>query len=402
MKLNRSSLLLVSLAFSSLSHAAAFQLYELGTPIVATAGVGQAAVASDASTVYFNPAGMNALPTTEIMLGSEMVLPYANFSADSANTISGNNGGNGGMLLPSVGGYFVYNYSLRLKMGFGVASPYAGALYYNNHWVGRYIVQQMGLITINVNPALAYQVNDWLSLGAGISVEYANLYQTVALPLTSTVDGQASVDTGSVSPGFNLGVFLIPRDTTKLGITYRSQIVHHLSGNVNFLNISDTPSVTTKLVMPANMIASISQQINPQFTLLGEAGWAHWSTMRNAVVTVDGFSAVTPENWHDTYRLGLAGQYQLPSPVLLQAGMSFDSSPTSRSHRTPNLPMDRQIRIGAGLQYFATKDATLSLSYEYMNMGNAPITNSSNLGILSGDYSRNYTNFFQASLNVRC
>ncbi len=402
MKLNRSSLLLASLFLSQLSYAAAFQLYELGTPIVATAGVGQAAVASDASTVYFNPAGMNALPATEIMLGSEIVLPYANFSANSINTILGNNGGNAGMLVPGVGGYFVYNYSPRLKMGFGVASPYAGALFYNNHWVGRYIVQQMALLTINVNPAIAYQVNEWLSLGAGVSLEYASLYQTVALPLTSTIDGQASISASDVSPGFNLGIFLTPRETTQLGVTYRSQIVHHLHGNVNFLNISNTPSVQTKLVMPANMIASISQKITPQFSLLGEIGWAHWSTMRNAVVTIDGFSAVTPENWHDTYRIGLAGQYHLPSPVLLQAGISFDSSPTSRSHRTPNLPMDRQIRLGAGLEYIATKATTLGLSYEYMNMGNAPITNSSRVGILSGSYSRNYSNFFQASLNVKC
>lgn len=405
MKLRRLSLLFTAASpflFSSPAQAAAFQLYELGTPIVGTAGVGQAAVANDASTVYFNPAGMTALPATQIMLGSEVVLPYTNFSPNSGTTIAGSNGGSAGVLLPALSGYFVYNYAPKLKLGLGITSPYAGALFYANHWVGRYIVQQMYLFTVNVNPAIAYQINNWLALGAGVSIEYASLYQTVALPVQPTVDGQASVNTGNVAPGFNLGMFLTPYPNTKIGVAYRSQIVHHLSGNVNFLNISTTPSAHTKMVMPANIIASISQNINNQFTLLGELGWANWSSMRNTVLTVDGFSAVTPQNWHDTYRIGLGGQYHMQVPLLLQAGISYDSSPTSSAKRTPNLPMDRQIRIGAGIEYFISKAATFGLSYEYLNFGSAPINNMSSLGTLSGNYSRNYANFFQASLNVSC
>ncbi len=405
MKLRRLSLLLTAsapLLFSPIVQAAAFQLYELGTPIIGTAGVGQAAIANDASTVYFNPAGMTALPSTEIMLGSEIILPYANFSPNSSNTISGNNGSNAGVLSPSVGGYFVYNYAPKLKMGLGVTSPYAGELYYTNHWVGRYIVQQMALMTINVNPAIAYQINDWISLGAGASIEYASLYQTVALRLDPTLDGQASINTGSFAPGFNLGVFLTPYAGTQVGLAYRSQIVHHLKGAINFLNIGTTPTARTKMVMPANIIASLSQHVNEQFTVLGELGWANWSSMRNTVLTVDGYSAVTPQKWNDTYRIGLGGQYRVQPPLLLQAGVSYDSSPTTSSKRTPNLPMDRQIRVGAGLEYFMTKAITLGLSYEYMNMGSAPINNTSSMGTLSGDYSRNYANFFQASLNVSC
>lgn len=405
MKRRRLSLFLAASAplfMSQLAYAAAFQLYELGTPIVGTAGVGQAAVANDASTVYFNPAGMTDLPATEVMLGSEVILPYTNFSANSSNTIAGNNGGNAGQLAPIVSGYYVYNFSPKFKMGLGVTSPYAGALYYTNHWVGRYIVQQMSLLTINVNPAIAYKINDWLSLGAGASIEYASLYQTVALRLSPVVDGQASINTGNFAPGFNLAVFLTPYPTTKIGIAYRSQIVHHLTGNINFLNISTTPAVRTKMVMPANIIASISQHVNDQFTVLGELGWADWSSMRNTVLTVDGFSAVTSQNWSNTYRVGLGGQYHFQSPLLLQAGVSYDSSPTTSSKRTPNLPMDRQIRVGAGVEYNMSRAITLGLSYEYMNMGSAPIHNTSKIGTLSGSYSRNYTNFFQASLNVSC
>ena len=57
-RLRLSLLAASSLLVSQLSYAAAFQFYELGAPSNGTAGVGQAALASDASTAYFNPAGM--------------------------------------------------------------------------------------------------------------------------------------------------------------------------------------------------------------------------------------------------------------------------------------------------------------------------------------------------------
>lgn len=390
----------LSLFCNQFAHAAAFQLYELGTPIVGTADVGQAAIASDASTAYFNPAGMAVLPNTQFMLGSQMILPYMNFSADPTTTIRGSNGGNAGSLIPGIGGFFSYHFSPQLAMGVSLTAPYGGMLNYDDHWVGRYSVQQMTLYTLNLNPVVAYRFNDWLSVGAGFAIEYANLYQSLGLSLIPFLDGQVTIKTDNTAVGYNLGILLTPTAQTKIGVAYRSQIVHHLGGSISLLNLSQTPHVTTKLVMPANVIVSVAQLISDNVTLLGEAGWANWSSMFDTIVTVDGFSAVTPNHWHDTYRVGLGGQYR-PNPcLLLQAGVSYDSSPTSSSHRLPNLAMDQQIRVGAGLAYDLIKAVTLGLSYEYINFGKAKIKNTSNYGVLAGDYSRNFGNVLQISLNA--
>lgn len=405
MKSLRWSLLSTSISiffFSPLSYAAAFQFYELGAPINGTAGVGQTTITDNASTAYYNPAGMASLPASELLLGSQLILPYINFSPNSANTISGNNGSNAGSLIPAADGYFVYSFSPRLKFGISLTTPYGGSLNYNDHWVGRFNVQQMILYTLNLNPAAAFQINRWLAVGGGIAIEYANLYQTVALPITPLIDGQATLKVDNTSPGFNLGMLITPTDTTKLGIAYRSQIIHHLHGNISFFNIAATPQASTKLVMPANIIASITQDITHQFTVLGELGWSHWSSMTNTIVNVHGFSAVTEENWHDTYRVGLAGQYKPTPSFLLQVGASFDSSPTSSAHRTPNLPMDRQIRVGTGIQYEMIQAVNLGVSYEYINFGRASINNASSVGVLAGSYSRNFANVVQASLNIDC
>jgi long-chain fatty acid transport protein len=401
-QVSKLALIISMMSCSSLTYAAAFQFYELGTPVIGTAGVGQAANANDASTAYFNPAGMSALATSQVMLGGQFILPYTNFSPNTSNTITGNNGGTASLLAPGFDSYYVYRATPKLGLGVSLTSPYGGAYSYNDHWVGRYIVQQMTFYTIDLNPVVSYQLNSWLSLGAGIVFEYANLNQNFALPIAPTVDGQADINVDNLNTGFNLGVLVTPDSATKVGVAYRSQIVHHLHGNSDFLNIASTPATQSRMTMPANIIVSMTRMLSDKFTLLGEAGWSDWSSMRNTIVTVDGFTEVTPLNWNSTYRVGLGGRYQFRPALLLQAGVSYDSSPTNTNQRLPSLPVDRQIRFGAGLEYALIKAVTLATSYEYMNLGKAHINNTTALGTLSGSYPRNYANVFQISLNVSC
>lgn len=391
--------LIGTFVLSNAVFAAAFQLYELGTPIVGTAAVGQAAVAEDASISYFNPAGMELLQRSQFMLGSQLLLPYTNFSKNSSTTISGNNGGNAAALTPGMNLYYVYSYSPRLKLGISFTSPYGGSLSYNDGWVGRYVVQDATFYTINLNPSIAYRFNDWAAVGVGASLEYMNLQETVALPIIKLIDGQAKISVANYAPGFNLGVMFTPYQSTKIGVAYRSQVNHHLHGNTTFLRINANPTTSTRMVMPQNAILSLAQDFN-QFTLLGELGWSNWSSMHDTILTVANFSAVTPLNWNNTYRVGMGLQYRFDPCFLIQAGASYDSSPTSSSHRLPDLPMDRQIRVGAGVIYKIIQHVALGASYEYWNLGNANINNASSDGVLSGSYSRNYANTFQVSMNV--
>lgn len=390
-----------SLFLSNTVFAGGFQLYELGTPIVGTAAVGQAAVANDASISYFNPAGMTQLSGSQFMLGSVMLLPDTHFSVGSSNTIPGNNGNDAGILTPIIGSYFVYSFSQPLKFGISLTSPYGGDLNYADGWVGRYEVQQTQFYALDLNPAMAYQVNNWFSLGVGATLEYANLNQTVALPLSldPVVDGQANIKVHSYAPGYNVGILLTPSNCTKIGITYRSRITHNLSGTTTFLRIPNMPTTTTKLIMPQNMIASLSQSVSDKFILLAELGWADWSSMKSSVVVIDGFSVATSLDWRDTYRVGLGLQYKVNPLLTLQAGASYDSSPTDASHRTPDLPVDKQIRGGLGATLQVNPAVDLGFSYEYINFGRAPIDTTSFVGRLQGSYGRNYANTVQMSVN---
>jgi long-chain fatty acid transport protein len=408
MKFLTKSLLISSLISTNIIYAAAFQYYELGTPIIGTAAVGQAVIANDASTAYFNPANMTSLNASQLMLGSEILIPFTKFNPDNETTIPGDNGGEAATLLPGMSLFYVYSYSPQLKFGVSLTSPYGGMLNYDDGWVGRYNVQQTQFYTLNLNPALAYQFNKMFAVGGGFSVEYANVYQTTAFPLPldlpppleGPVEGQATVKTHNTAFGLNVGVLFTPYPSTKIGLAYRSQIKHDLKGDTEFLRTLQSGSTKTQMIMPQNIILSVDQKIYQQFDLLAELGWANWSTMKDAIVDIEGFTTTTELDWNDTYRVGVAGQYHVTPNLLLQTGVSYDSSPTSRNKRTPDLPMDRQIRAGIGVIYSIMRMIQIGFSYEYVNLGNADIYNRSSNGVLSGSYSKNYLNVLQASVSV--
>lgn len=390
-----------SLLVSQSSFSAAFQLYELGTPIIGTAAVGQAVVSEDASASYFNPAGMSQLTNSHFMLGSQAILPYFNFSVKRRQTtISGDNGGNAGTLTPGLDLYYVQALTPCWRLGISFTSPYGGLLNYDNGWVGRYNTQNLQLFVLDLNPVVSYKINDSFSVGGGLVIEYANLYQTLALPFRRDDDGQANIKVDNTSSGINLGVLFTPACGTKVGLTYRTQIKHKLRGKTTFLRIGVTPATSTQITIPANLMLSAAKEITCKLTLLGELGWTNWSSMKSNTLDIARFSPSTILNWKNTYRIGVASQYILNPALLLQAGISYDSSPTKPSRRTPNLPADKQLRVGVGFIHAICQAAKIGLSYEYANFGKAAIQSDSLIGNFSGSYRRNFLNTVQISIDV--
>jgi long-chain fatty acid transport protein len=393
--------LLALLFFPLASLAGGFQIYEQGNPAIGTANVGQAAFANDASTAYFNPAGMTQLCDSQMLLGSQFVATNSQFAPNNNTTFSGNNGGQAGSLLPAGGIYDVFSFSPDLRFGMSVTGPYAGFLNYNNGWVGRYFVQDTLLITVNINPAIAYRINPWLSVGAGASLEYSRLNETIGIfrPFFPNDDGQADLKLENYAPGFNLGILLTPSEFTRIGIAYRSKITHDLKGDIAFLRLDATPAVSSEIIEPQNVIASIYHDVTEKLTLLGEVGWADWSVFQNTPINIRGITLSVPRNWKNTYRVGGGVEYKFFPNLQWQSGISYDTSPTNAADRLPDLPVDRQIRVGTGIIYTTKKNVRLGLQTEYVNFGKSEINHITRIGTLSGDYSNNYAVILAANVN---
>jgi long-chain fatty acid transport protein len=158
--------------------------------------------------------------------------------------------------------------------------------------------------------------------------------------------------------------------------------------------------VSVIIKTPQSVISSFSQEIAPDFTLLGEVAWVNWKVFKNTDVQIAGITLPTPKNWKNTYRLGIGGHYLVCENWIAKGGVSYDSSPCNERERLPNLPVDKQWRIGTGLLYKTCENVELGLDYEYISFGKASIFNATRLGTLSGHYVRNRGQVFAIHMNI--
>src|SRR5262249_39544704 len=86
---------------ASSSWAAGLYLYELGTPDLGTAQAGQAALPQAASLVVRTPAGMTRLEGSQLTGSLYTILPSMQFERGPGTTLSGGNGFNAGVAIPS-------------------------------------------------------------------------------------------------------------------------------------------------------------------------------------------------------------------------------------------------------------------------------------------------------------
>jgi len=172
--------LLVTLCFililgiPGVSTAGGLYLNEFGTPSMGVAGAGASAVASDASTSFHNAAGMTRIKGNELMGTAGVLKATVKFDPDADTAIPGGNGGNAGGLAPIVGGFYVHSLSDKWKLGANLITITGAVLDYDDDWTGRYLNTEVTLLTLTFFPSIAYRVNDWLSLGGGPQIMYAD------------------------------------------------------------------------------------------------------------------------------------------------------------------------------------------------------------------------------------
>ena len=81
------SSVLVSLAWAPTAFGGGAMLYEVGSPDVATASAGRAALAEDASTAMLNPAAMTRLDRSELLIGLQPFVLDFRFEQDPGTSL---------------------------------------------------------------------------------------------------------------------------------------------------------------------------------------------------------------------------------------------------------------------------------------------------------------------------
>ena len=418
--------LYVTLVASS-AQAAGLYFYETGNPDLGLAAAGHAALAHEASTVVGNPAGMTRLDRSQLTASVYTILPSMQFDRSAGTTTSGGNGFNAGAPIPSfssvslpfpVGSlFYVYSLSPDVKLGVGAASGYGGGMNYGKEWVGRYYLQKAQILSATLNPGIAYRVNDWLSVGAGFSVNYFLLSETVGVNNLAErlPDGRLKFKADDWGFGGNAGVLLEPNARLRFGLTYRSQVDISYTDRIKFTNVGPGlqralersgvmgGETTLEQTNPQTVMASWYYALTDNSAVMGNFGWQNWKQYSDIGISVDAETTTrniqADQHLHDTWHQAIGVQSRFARAWLLSVGFAHDSAPVSKFHRTPTSAFDENFRYGAGLQYDWSDRVTVGAAYEFLDLGKAEIANlSRSVGTLEGEYSSNYVHF--VALNV--
>ena len=426
LKLAFAGLTAVFIGTTGLVNASGFALIDQNASGSGNAYAGAAAVAEDASTIFFNPAGMSYLPDSQFVAAGQAIRPTASFNNNDSKTIgplgtpatmSGGNGGDPGnwAFLPNV--YYAKAVTDSIHLGLGLNSPFGLETKYDNSWVGRYQALNSKLQTININPSVSFKANDWLSLGAGINIQYAETTLTNALDVGTVCygkvnprtcgamgltpqnsDGNVSIKGNDWGVGYNLGVIFRPIESTRIGIAYRSRISYTLKGNATFSNIAaplagyfPNSAVTANFVEPDSVSTSVVHQLNNQWDLLADATWTHWSLFKQLKVVATSGAVLNnqPENWQDTMRYSIGASYRYTEKLKFRVGSAYDQTPVKDAYRTARIPDNNRIWMSVGANYKLSSSSSFDAGYTHIFINNAPI-NQGAVGTVTGQVQGSY------------
>jgi len=413
----------------SQAHASAFALIEQSASGLGNAYSGAAAAAEDASTIYFNPAGMSYLPGgTQVSAGLAFINISTKFS-DSGSQQSGaalggvnpaaprplgDTGGNAGGLSTVPNLYVAGDLTPNVKLGLGLSVPFGLKTDYDSDWIGRFQAIKSELSTLNINPSVSWKLNDTLSFGGGFSYQQIDAELTSAVNYVAAAFAAAGAGAAAAVPaanaegtvkitgndsawGWNLGAMFQPSSDTRVGVSYRSSVRYMVTGSATFSNAPallgtlDTP-VSLNIKMPDSASVALQQKLGSNWIILADATWTGWAKIQDLTIERSNGSILsrTPENFKNTWRFGVGATNRLSDAWSLKMGIAYDKTPVNDTDRTPRLPDQDRTWLSLGGQYRLSKDGTLDLGYAHLFVKEASINqnagNTTAYGLISGSY----------------
>lgn len=374
---------------ASAAHAAGFMLTEQSAGALGRAYAGVGVDGTDISGVYYNPATMTLHPGTQIQAGFVAVgLDLAFESNDGRVT---ENGQYNTQAIPH--GYISHQINDSMWVGLAMTVPFGMGTEYDDNWEYGNRGISAEVLTFDFNPNVAWKVSDKLSLGAGMSIQYAaadlKMRDEVKRDDQSlgTVNGE--VDADSWAWGFNVGLMWSPLDNLRFGLSYRSKINHNADGDFTISNpnneilggflqsqglLNNARSASATISTPAWLMATAAWDVNELLSLYATFRWTDWSSFDTLDIKSSALNAThngvkTVENhWQDTYLVSVGADLRFTNWWTFRAGIGYETSAVDDpKYRTSIIPDADRLWLALGSSFKATENMQIDVSAAWLH-----------------------------------
>ncbi|HLX70871.1 MAG TPA: outer membrane protein transport protein, partial [Verrucomicrobiae bacterium] len=343
----------VTMLGSLIAHAEGFRNPPPGTFDLGRAG-GRIAQVDDSSAVQQNPANIIDLLTPQLQFTPTVVYIHADYRSPSGQTASTKDPWK---FLPNLFATMPL-YDGKLALGLGVTVPYGLGNEWNTHssayafptgawrYQAPYLAQ---LTTYNVNPTIALKANDHLSLGAGLDVMYSQVSLRQFFPWflatenPASPDGHVAVNADGIGAGANFGATIRVTEHQRLALTVRTPIRVDYQGHFEVNNVPAPlgggqirDQFKTSIKFPTILAAGYGIDLTDKIRVETDVEWLQFSNFKSlelnsAAASSLGFPKSIPENWRDTFTVGIGGDWKFATNWVARASYQYYESPVPDS-----------------------------------------------------------------------
>ncbi|MCY4045531.1 MAG: outer membrane protein transport protein [Cellvibrionales bacterium] len=368
------------------SFSAGFMLNEQSVSTLARGLAGRGVVGDNAADIAHNPATSALFSGQSMTVLAHYVDPNINVKGEHSVMVApetympigegkvSNNDIAPSEIVPNF--YYVLPINDQFSFGLSLNSHFGMSTEYSSDFGAPEMANKTGIKTVYVTPSFAWKVNDQFSLGLGLSYIYGsgeiknNMPDLGQLP-SPIPAGQTllDIDGDGSAFGWSIGGLWNITDSQRIGLSYRSAVDLDADADVTHVQLTQgkkgSGSITFNL--PDTVDLAYFNQLNETWAIAAGAQWIKWSRFKDLTVDIDGFGEYTfkEENWEDSYRLSIGGDYRLNKLVNFHAGYAFDKSPVKSEYRTLTIPdADRNwFTFGATLDFETAGEIDLAFAY---------------------------------------
>jgi long-chain fatty acid transport protein len=365
--------LLIGMSVATSLHAGGYRVATQGQRALAMGHTG-VAMTDSAESIFFNPGAITQLDADNDFIGGITLLEGETEYRNDETLVEAETDNPLGTPLNF---YMAQRLSEELSWGLGVYTPFGNKVEWPTDWAGSHLVNEIELTTIFIQPTIAFQLNDSTSVGFGpnLVVGSVEFNRNLSTSLTDEDGNRSDItieDDGVTAWGFNLGILHIVNDRTRLGFSYRAEVILEArDGDAEFDDIpgalegvfTDT-KFDADLPLPAELTLGIAYDYSDNLTLAFDYNYTFWDVYDELKIEFDNGlpDSVNPRNYENASIFRFGAEYHLNEKWTLRGGVYFDESPVKDGYFAPETPRNDSIGYTAGATYRYSQNMEFDVS----------------------------------------
>lgn len=398
---------------ASTASAAGFQLTEQSVAGMGRAHAGAGIVGDDVSAIHFNPAGMTLLHGLQTTVAGT----YVSLDIDYKGLKGAReNGRDKPASIPAA--FLSYQVNDSLWLGLAITSPYGMRIRYGSDWSENQRGISGSVTTVDINPNIAWKVNDYISIGGGVSALWTHSKIKSGLPAKQTQALPAALGGGSLDIPlggqfeykgsdwmftYNLGLMVSPTEDLRFGVSYRSSAHvtargdYYIRGNAVMNGEGDGKG---RLQTPETVYISATWKPIQKLRLSGLARWANWKKFENMRFSMDNLSNLhatqgamdlaqsfppalaqgaigaiqsklgnvnIENNWKAAWLFSLGADLDVTDQWTIRGGVALETDPIKQQNlRTALIPDTKRLWLTCGLSWKPTPKWQVDMAYGHI------------------------------------